>query len=90
MSSRPALLAVIKNLLAGVSPAPVTKRLRYGFRRGVLPQNGTARECAGGWNTKKEPPLPAAQSNNREASNRVDRSHSVSRRWTVNVIKGKA
>src|SRR5262245_57734686 len=31
---------------------------------------------------KKEPPLPAAQSDNREASNRVDRSHSVSRRWT--------
>ena len=31
---------------------------------------------------KKEPPLPAAQSLNREASNRVDRSHSMSRRWT--------
>jgi hypothetical protein len=43
-----------------------------------------------GRNEKKEPPLPAAQSNNREASNRVDRSHSVSRRWTVYVIKGKA
>jgi hypothetical protein len=28
--------------------------------------------------TKKEPPLPAAQSDNREASNRVDRSHSMS------------
>jgi hypothetical protein len=39
---------------------------------------------------KKEPPLPAAQSDNREASNRVDRSHSVSRRWTMNVIKEKA
>jgi hypothetical protein len=30
--------------------------------------------------TKKEPPSPAAQSHNREASNRVDRSHSVSRK----------
>src|SRR6476646_5804933 len=29
--------------------------------------------------TKKEPPLPAAQGDNREASNRVDRSHSMSR-----------
>jgi hypothetical protein len=28
---------------------------------------------------KKEPPLPAAKVNNREASNRVDRSHSVSK-----------
>jgi hypothetical protein len=27
---------------------------------------------------KKEPPLPAARSDNREASNRVDRSHSMS------------
>jgi hypothetical protein len=40
--------------------------------------------------TKKEPPLPAAQVNNREASNRVDRSHSMSRRWTFIVIIGKA
>jgi len=31
---------------------------------------------------KKEPPCPAAQGDNREASNRVDRSHSMSRRWT--------
>jgi hypothetical protein len=27
---------------------------------------------------------------NREASNRVDRSHSMSRRWTPPVIPGKA
>jgi hypothetical protein len=46
----------------------------------MLTQNGT----------KKEPPFPAAQVNNREASNRVDRSHSMSRRWTVRVISGKA
>jgi hypothetical protein len=39
---------------------------------------------------KKEPPFPAAQVNNREASNRVDRSHSMSRRWTFTVISGKA
>jgi hypothetical protein len=39
---------------------------------------------------KKEPPFPAAQVDNREASNRVDRSHSMSRRWTPLVIPGKA
>jgi len=41
-------------------------------------------------NNKKEPPSPAAQSDNREASNRVDRSHSTSRRWTITVMKEKA
>jgi hypothetical protein len=40
--------------------------------------------------TKKEPPLPAAQRLNREASNRVDRNHSMSRRWTSRVIVEKA
>ena len=39
---------------------------------------------------KKEPPFPAAQSYNREASNRVDRSHSTSRRWTTIVMVEKA
>jgi hypothetical protein len=39
---------------------------------------------------KKEPPFPAAQGDNREASNRVDRSHSMSRRWTVPVMNEKA
>jgi hypothetical protein len=39
---------------------------------------------------KKEPPLPAALSDNREASNRVDRSHSMSKGWTMPVMKGKA
>jgi hypothetical protein len=39
---------------------------------------------------KKEPPSPAAQGDNREASNRVDRSHSMSRSWTSIVMKGKA
>jgi hypothetical protein len=39
---------------------------------------------------KKEPPLPAAQGDNREASNRVDRSHSMSKRWTNIVMKEKA
>src|SRR6266849_6252166 len=39
---------------------------------------------------KKEPPLPAARSDNREASNRVDRSHSVSRSWTISVVSEKA
>jgi len=37
----------------------------------------------GAGRTKKEPPLPAAQGDNREASNRVDRSHSMSRWWTI-------
>jgi hypothetical protein len=39
---------------------------------------------------KKEPPLPVAQGDNREASNRVDRSHSMSRRWTKSVMNEKA
>jgi len=41
--------------------------------------------------TKKEPPSPAAQGDNREASNRVDRSHSMSTwRWTTPVMVEKA
>jgi hypothetical protein len=40
--------------------------------------------------SKKEPPLPAAPRLNREASNRVDRSHSMSRRWTMPVMIEKA
>jgi hypothetical protein len=39
---------------------------------------------------KKKPPLPAAKGDNREASNRVDRSHSMSRRWTMPVMIEKA
>jgi hypothetical protein len=39
---------------------------------------------------KKEPPETAARSSNREASNRVDRSHSMSRRWTLPVMIAKA
>jgi len=39
---------------------------------------------------KKEPPKPAAQGDNREASNRVDRSHSMSRSWTFSVMNEKA
>jgi hypothetical protein len=40
------------------------------------PQFGVEKEVE----NKKEPPLPAAQGDNREASNRVDRSHSMSRK----------
>jgi hypothetical protein len=39
---------------------------------------------------KKEPPFPGGSSDNREASNRVDRSHSVSTKWTAIVIIEKA
>jgi hypothetical protein len=39
---------------------------------------------------KKEPSLPAALVDNREASNRVDRSHSMSKSWTIIVMKVKA
>src|SRR5262249_11463393 len=45
-------------------------------------QNGT--------DTKKEPPDTAARSLNREATNRVDRSYSMSRRWTPPVMIVKA
>src|SRR5262249_27088585 len=52
---------------------------------------GPARETAQfGPENKKEPPLPAAQGDNREASNRVDRSHSMSRSWTNSVMNEKA
>jgi hypothetical protein len=34
--------------------------------------------------------LPAAQRLNREASNRVDRSHSMSSSWTTPVMDEKA
>jgi hypothetical protein len=45
----------------------------YGFQR-MGAQNSRAQH-------KKEPPFPAAfEVDNREASNRVDRSHSVSKR----------
>jgi hypothetical protein len=45
-----------------------SRKAFYGFQRG----DGDA---------KKEPPFPAAfEVDNREASNRVDRSHSVSKR----------
>jgi hypothetical protein len=58
----------------------------YGFRRvrrnshaGILPYvfgTSARRQCG----QKKEPPFPAAfEVDNREASNRVDRSHSVSK-----------
>jgi hypothetical protein len=50
--------------------------------RGKTPQFGPE--------NKKEPPLPAAQGDNREASNRVDRSHSMSRSWTNSVMNEKA
>jgi hypothetical protein len=50
-----------------------SRKTFYGFQRGdETPQ-------------KKEPPFPAAfEVDNREASNRVDRSHSVSKRGRPN------
>jgi hypothetical protein len=44
-------------------------------------------QAMSGVDDKKEPPLPAAQSDNREASNRVDRSHSVSK--TLDALSNK-
>jgi hypothetical protein len=58
----------------------------YGFQRLVMPGRMKANPgpcedaCAGVAAEKKEPPFPAAfEVDNREASNRVDRSHSVSK-----------
>jgi hypothetical protein len=49
-----------------------SRKMFYGFRRGDA-------------TPKKEPPFPAAfEVDNREASNRVDRSHSVSKRGRYN------
>jgi hypothetical protein len=39
---------------------------------------------------KKEPPLPAAQGDNREASNRVDRSHSMSKKLDSHSNEGES
>jgi hypothetical protein len=48
----------------------------YGFQRVRI----LKRRCAKSTPQKKEPPFPAAfEVDNREASNRVDRSHSVSK-----------
>jgi hypothetical protein len=56
-----------------------------------LPAAGQGREMPQfGLENKKEPPLPAAQGDNREASNRVDRSHSMSKSWTFTVMNEKA
>jgi hypothetical protein len=63
-----------------------------GFRACAPP---APRKMCGGIRNKKEPPETAAQGDNREASNRVDRSHSMSRRWTYarnereSLTKGK-
>jgi hypothetical protein len=47
-----------------------SRKTYYGFQRGEADAKN-----------KKEPPFPAAfEVDNREASNRVDRSHSVSKR----------
>jgi hypothetical protein len=40
--------------------------------------------------TKKGAAVAGGSKVNREASNRVDRSHSMSRRWTTPVMKEKA
>jgi hypothetical protein len=56
----------------------------YGFRAvGRLTESlaGSTRKNRVAAHAKKEPPFPAAfEVDNREASNRVDRSHSVSKR----------
>jgi hypothetical protein len=39
---------------------------------------------------KKEPPSPAAQGDNREASNRVDRSHSMSKKLDIRSNEGES
>jgi hypothetical protein len=41
-------------------------------------------------NIKKSRRFRRLEVDNREASNRVDRSHSMSRRWTMSVINEKA
>jgi hypothetical protein len=46
--------------------------------------------CFGGAAKKGAAVSGGSKVDNREASNRVDRSHSMSRRWTMPVITGKA
>src|SRR5205807_2559749 len=73
----------------GESSAGYEKVKTWVPARRFAPKRDSGALCWG-LGAKKEPPLPAARSDNREASNRVDRSHSVSRRWTLIVIKEKA
>jgi hypothetical protein len=47
------------------------------------------KEPPGGGLAKKEPPGGGLESQNREASNRVDRSHSTSRKLDIFVIDCK-
>ena len=69
---------MLSSRLEGELADIVAERGRRGKRSQFGPEN------------KKEPPLPAAQGDNREASNRVDRSHSMSRSWTKSVMNEKA
>jgi hypothetical protein len=46
--------------------------------------------CDQGAAKQKRAAVAGGSKVNREASNRVDRSHSMSRRWTMPVMKGKA
>jgi hypothetical protein len=48
-------------------------------------------KCDPNWSgTQKRAAVAGGSKVNREASNRVDRSHSMSRTWTTVVIVGKA
>ena len=52
----------------------------------VASQHGKQAQARNAERLKKEPPLPAAQGIYREASNRVDRSHSVSRKLDTSPV----
>jgi hypothetical protein len=62
------------------APARANPESRHGAWRWIAGSRGGARPGMTPGKAKKEPPFPAAfEVDNREASNRVDRSHSVSK-----------
>src|SRR6266851_3640710 len=62
-------------------PALITNSLRDGFQHSINAMHHFATD-------KKRAAVSGGSSDNREASNRVDRSHSVSTEWTINVLNG--
>jgi len=62
--------------------------MRAVTRRAALRQG--IRSGAGAGTRKKEPPGGGSEVVNREASNRVDRSHSHPEDWTASFMKQKA
>jgi hypothetical protein len=75
-----------KHARAGpVCKALIARSLRDSFQCDDLPEESSNLADA-----QKRAAVAGGSSDNREASNRVDRSHSVSTEWTITVMMEKA